>query len=140
MADSISKLSVYFEGPFWVGLYERESGGRYEVSRIVFGAEPKDYEVYDFLRANWSRLRFSPPVKTERTAERRVNPKRMQREIHRQLEAGGAVGTRAQQALKLQQEEGKTARKVRSRQEKEADQARRLALRAEKRREKHRGR
>lgn len=139
MADSMSKLSVYFEGPFWVGLYERESEGRYEVSRIVFGAEPKDYEVYDFLRANWSRLRFSPPLKTERAAERRVNPKRMQREIHRQLDAGGTVGTKAQQALRMQQEEGKAARKVRSRQEKEADRERKLAIRTEKRREKHKG-
>ena len=36
-------------------------GGQLEACRIVFGAEPKDYEVYDFLLKNWHRLRFSPP-------------------------------------------------------------------------------
>ncbi len=39
-----SRLTVFFEDPFWVGLYEREDGGSYEVCRVVFGAEPKDKE------------------------------------------------------------------------------------------------
>ena len=134
-----SRLTVYFEDPFWVGLYEREDGGRYEVSRIVFGAEPKDYEVYAFLLAQWSRLRFSPALETEQTQERRVNPKRMQRRIQRELERTAPTGTKAQQALKLQQEEGKLARRTRSRRQREEEKERQFALREEKRREKHKG-
>ncbi|MDE7157454.1 MAG: YjdF family protein [Lachnospiraceae bacterium] len=46
---SKSSLTILFENPFWIGLYERIDGDRYEVCKSTFGAEPKDYEVYDFL-------------------------------------------------------------------------------------------
>ena len=36
-----SSLTVFFEDPFWVGVYERTDGGRYEACKITFGAEPK---------------------------------------------------------------------------------------------------
>ena len=71
-------------------------------------------------------------------AERRINPKRMRRQIERSLQRTG-IGTKAQQALKLQQEQGKAARVRRSREEREAEAERQFALRREKRREKHKG-
>ena len=40
-----STLTILFQDPFWIGLYEREEDGRYQVCRIVFGAEPRDQEV-----------------------------------------------------------------------------------------------
>lgn len=39
------KLTVYFEDPFWVGVFERVEGGKLPVCKVTFGAEPKDYEV-----------------------------------------------------------------------------------------------
>lgn len=48
-----SSLTILFENPFWIGLYERIDGDKYEVCKITFGAEPKDYEIYDFLLKNW---------------------------------------------------------------------------------------
>jgi hypothetical protein len=45
MSTSVSKLTILFEAPFWIGLYEREDNGQYEVCKIIFGAEPKDYGV-----------------------------------------------------------------------------------------------
>ncbi|WP_142415338.1 DUF2992 family protein [Hathewaya massiliensis] len=33
-----------------------------EVSKITFGSEPKDYDVYSFILENWIYLRFSPSV------------------------------------------------------------------------------
>lgn len=138
MEIGYARLTVYFEDPFWVGLYEREGGGTYQVCRIVFGAEPRDHEVYALLLEHWRRLRFSPSMAAEGPAERKVSPKRMQRQIKRQLQSPGA-GTKAQQALKLQQEQGKEAHKRRSREEREAEADRRFALRREKRREKHKG-
>ena len=98
-----SSLTILFENPFWIGLYERIDGDKYEVCKITFGAEPKDYEVYEYLLANWHKLKFSPPIKVEKTMERRINPKRMQREINSQLQDRG-IGTKAQQALKLRLE------------------------------------
>ena len=33
MEETASTLTVLFEDPFWVGIYERESDGRYQVCR-----------------------------------------------------------------------------------------------------------
>lgn len=138
-----SSLTILFENPFWIGLYERIDGDKYEVCKITFGAEPKDYEIYDFLLKNWHKLKFSPPVKTDKVEEHKINPKRMQRKINRkinsQLENKG-IGTKAQQALKLQHEQTKIERKTKSREQKEAEKERQFVLRQEKKKAKHRGR
>lgn len=132
-------LTIMFEAPFWIGLYERYDDGNYEVCKITFGAEPKDYEVHEFLLRNWRKLKFSPPIKPEKIEGRKINPKRMQREISGQLQERG-MGTKAQQALKLQHEQNKLERKTKSREQKEAEKERQYALRQEKKKAKHRGR
>ena len=138
MQKTVCKLTVFFEEPFWVGIYERECDGKYEVCKITFGAEPKDYEVYDFMLKSYGKLRFSPSLETLAIGEKRINPKRMQRKINKQLQNTG-IGTKAQQALKLGQEQGKLERKTRSREQREAEKERQFALRQEKRKKKHRG-
>ncbi len=60
-----SSLTILFEDPFWIGVFERTGDGKYEVCKITFGAEPKDYEVRDLLLYNWNNLKFSPPVNDE---------------------------------------------------------------------------
>ena len=132
-----ARLTVCFEPPFWVGFYERASNGRYEVCKIVFGAEPKDYEVYEFLLKHWSDFQFSPSMQSDVGSERVQNPKRMQRSIHRELQQG--IETKAQQALKLQQEQRKQERKCSSKETREQDALRRFALRQQKRKAKHKG-
>lgn len=133
------RLSVLFEDPFWIGLYERWADGRYAVCRIVFGAEPKDYDVYAFLLQNWTHLRFSPsiPAGTE-IAEKRPSPKRVQCQIRKQLE-NAAPGTKAQQALSLQREQAKAQRTAASRERRQEEAVQQYAHRREKHREKHRG-
>ncbi len=133
-----SKLTVLFEDPFWIALLEQECDGRYEVCKVTFGAEPRDNEVYDFFIKNYNKLSYSCPVKTETTEQRRINPKRMQRKIKRAVTQNG-VGTKAQEALKLQYEQNKTERKVRTREMKEVEAERRFALRQKKKKEKHNG-
>ncbi len=132
-------LTILFENPFLIGLYERLDNDEYTVCKITFGAEPKDYEVYDFLMKNWNGLKFSPPIKTDNIPEYRINPKRMQREINRQLETKG-IGTKVQQALKLQHEQSKVDRKSRTREQKKEEKKRQFAIRQEKKKAKHRGR
>lgn len=133
-----SQLTVYFENPFWVGVYERQDDGRLTVCRIVFGTQPKDYEVYQFIQQNWHLLRFSPPVSAGKHIGKRINPKRMQRDIQKQL-TGNGVGTRAQQALKLQQQEGKKAHQKRTHLQKEEEQLKRFAQKQEKKKQKRKG-
>lgn len=138
MEIATSSLTVLFADPFWIGLYEREWGGSYEVSQVVFGAEPKDNEVYAFVLKNWNRLKFTPSVTAAAFAQRKTNPKRMQRQIRKQTEQTGA-GTKAQQALKLQREQTKIERKQRTRERKEAQKRRQYALRQKEKKQKRRG-
>jgi hypothetical protein len=136
--DKVSgKLTVFFEEPFWVGVFERVSDGKLSVSKVTFGAEPKDYEVYDFVLKNYYRLRFSPAVATD-VKEAGRNPKRVQREVQKQVQNIG-IGTKSQQALKLQKEQLKTKRKIVSRERREAEKQRQFELKRQKRKEKHKG-
>lgn len=137
MDKCVAKLTVCFEEPFWIGLYERECGGQYEVCKITFGAEPRDCEVYAFFLKHWSQLQFSPSIQSAAVCERRINPKRMQRSIENQMRQG--IGTKAQQALKLQQEQRKQKQKASVREKRELEAEQRFALHQEKRRAKHRG-
>ena len=47
MATDRCALTVYFEDPFWVGLFERWEGESYRVSKLTFGPEPRDAEVWE---------------------------------------------------------------------------------------------
>ncbi len=137
--DKVSgKLTVFFEEPFWVGMFERISDGKLSVCKVTFGAEPKDYEIYNFVLKNYDHLRFSMPVATA-VKETGRNPKRVQREARKQVQNTG-VGTKSQQALNLQREQLKTERKTMSREMREAEKERRFELKQQKRKEKHRGR
>lgn len=139
MSTVTARLTVYFDEPFWVGVYERADGETLEASRIVFGAEPKDYDVYEFLLRNWGRLRFSPPVARGGREEHAVSPKRAQRAIRKQLSRTG-TGTKAQQALQLQREASKLERAASRRQRTEEEKQRRFDLKQLQKKEKHRGR
>ena len=138
METGYATITVRFEDPFWVLLYERGGGGFFEVCKHPFGAEPGDQEVYAFLLENWRSLRFSPPVAAKGPFERKVSPKRARREARRAVRPV-AMGTKAQRALARQRQEGKAARKRQSRAEREAEEERKFALRQEKRREKRKG-
>ena len=98
----------------------------------------KDYEIYDFVLKNYYRLRFSPAVATD-VKEAGRNPKRVQREVRKQIQNIG-IGTKSQQALKLQQEQLKTERKIMSREQREAEKQRQFEMKRKKRKEKHKGR
>lgn len=137
--DKVSgKLTVFFEEPFWVGVFERVSDGKLSVCKVTFGAEPKDYEVYEFVLKNYYRLRFSLAVATN-VKETGRNPKRVQREVRKQVKNTG-IGTKSQQALKLQQEQLKIERKIVSREQREVEKQRQFEMKQQKRKEKHRGR
>ncbi len=137
MDTESGKLTVFFEGPFWVGIFERISGGKLSVCKVTFGAEPKDYEVWDFILKHYYELKFSPAIETEvkQTAD---NPKRRQRKARKQLQSLG-VGTKSQQALQMQREEMKTHKKQISKEQREAEKQRQFDLKQQKRKAKQRG-
>ncbi len=136
--DRVSgRLIVYFEDPFWVGVFERTIDSKLSVAKATFGSEPKDYDILEFINQNYYHMKFSPEVETV-VKETKKNPKRAQRDAQKQMLATG-IGTKSQQALKLQQEQNKLERKCKSREQKEAENQRLFELKQEKRREKHKG-
>ena len=136
--DKVSgKLTVYFEEPFWIGIFERIEDGKLSVAKVTFGAEPKDYEVQEYVQKYYFSLKFSPAVDTV-VKDIKRNPKRMQREAKKQMQEIG-IGTKSQRALKLQQEQNKQERKLRSQEKKEAEKLRMFELKQQKKREKHKG-
>nr|WP_320024414.1 YjdF family protein [uncultured Acetobacterium sp.] len=132
------KLTVFFDDPFWVGVFESSDGDKLKVAKVTFGSEPKDGEIYDWLLKNYNRLQFSQPVADEKIPEKRINPKRMQRDIHRQM-TEKSIGTKAQQALKEEQENKKITRKTFNKEKTEAEKQQQFELRQEKKKQKHRG-
>ena len=136
--DRVSgKLTIYFEDPFWVGVFERIENRKLSVAKVTFGVEPKDYDVLEFINRNYYHLQFSPAVETV-VKDTKKNPKRAQRDAKKQtLETG--IGTKSQQALKLQQEQNKQERKVRNREQRDTENQRLFELKQMKKREKHKG-
>jgi len=138
MGEVRCNLTVFFEDPFWVGIFEVIDEGKLAVSKVTFGAEPKDYDIYEFIKEHFYDLQFSPAVTTV-VKETRPNPKRMQRDAKKQMQEKG-IGTKSQQALKLQQEQNKQERKTKSREQKLAEEERMFELKQQKKKEKRRGR
>ena len=60
-----TSLKIYFEEPFWVGVFERVEDGKLSACKVTFGAEPKDIEVWEYILFHYGELEFSPAVETE---------------------------------------------------------------------------
>lgn len=133
------KLTVYFEDPFWIGIFERSIDEKLSVCKVIFGAEPKDNEVLELVLNRYSKLKYSTEIQYEKVFKEKVNPKRVQRDVKKQLNNKG-VGTKSQQALKLQQEKNKTIRKIKTKEQKELEKEKMYSLKQQKKREKHKGR
>ena len=136
---SLCKLTVCFEEPFWIGLIEKEDDGAYSVAKHVFGAEPTTPEVFSFVYDHWNDLRFTHDVQVEVKQSKRINPKRLQRMIEKEMKANVRPGTKAQQTLAEQREMAKEASQALSRERREELKREQFAKRTEKRKQKHRG-
>ena len=105
-----ASLTVFFEEPFWVGVFERIEDGKLSACKVTFGAEPKDYEVWDYILHHYYELVFSPAIEIQ-TRQAADNPKRRSRNARKHLENTG-IGTKSQQALQRQREEMKNALQI----------------------------
>lgn len=131
------KCTVFFEEPFWVGVFERNEDGKLSVAKVTFGAEPKDCEILDFVLKHYYDLQFSPAVATI-VKETKKNPKRVQRDVRKEMKKTG-IGTKSQQALKLQQKQNKQQLKMQNRERNRAKAQRKFELKQKKKKEKHLG-
>lgn len=132
-----STLTLYHDGQFWVGVIEHVEDGIVSAARIVFGAEPSDEEVFEFVIKKWNSLHFVGDV-VAKPEKMPANPKRRQREASKRLSKRGA-STKAQAALSQAREEIKVeSRSVRA-QRKREDEADRFSKRMAKKKEKRKG-
>lgn len=132
------KLTVLFDGAFWIGVFERVIDNKLEVAKVTFGAEPKDIEIYNFILYKYQYLKFSNGIYINKNTHKEINPKRMKRLVKKQFEK--SLGTKSQQALKLQQEQNKINRKSISKQKKEYLLKLKFEMKQKKRQQKHKGR
>ncbi|REC30987.1 hypothetical protein CF160_00370 [Enterococcus pseudoavium] len=133
------KLTVYFDGSFWCGLVETEDDGHYQVIRYVFGAEPKDADLFLFITQHLPRLLGQAGTVSAKPQTKKCgNPKRMQRLINRQKRQP-AVSTKAQLAISELRDQSKTANQTHRRQRKAAYAKARFQQKQAKKREKHKG-
>lgn len=139
MNESSGKLTIFFEDPFWIGVIEETECKSYRAAKIVFGAEPTDAQVYEYLISHYGTWQFSSTMLVQQKQTKCQNPKRMRRRASKESEKPFA-GTKAQQAVKLQQEANAALRKSLHRQKRETQAQMQYELRQEKKKQKHRGR
>lgn len=137
MDKGSGKLTVYFEDPFWIGVFERYENKKLYVCKITFGSEPKDGEIFEFILNNYYRLTFSPAVDYV-ISEKKINPKKMQRALKKE-QLKPRISTKSQQALKLQHEQIKNERKTKSKIIKQYLKDKKFALKQQKKKKKHKG-
>ena len=134
-----STCTVYHNGQFWVGMFERVEDEQFSACRIVFGAEPSNEEIQELICERWRELRFTRPAAHEEVPGQASNPKRRQREAAKAMRSRGP-STKAQQALSEEREAATHQREADARERREREKRRRFEQRQQKRKEKHRGR
>jgi len=132
------KCTVYFENPYWIGIFERTDENVYSVVRYVFGSEPTEVEIYQFINHNYKTLSFSTPEAVPENKEHEIGFKRRQRLTRQQVNEQG-IGTYAQRAIQAERERMKRIRHEETRQERETLEKEKFFLKLAKKKEKHRG-
>lgn len=136
------KATIFLDKRFWVGTFERTDKEGYAVARHIFGAEPSDTEVHEFILNHYHELKFGE-AKNITIQIQRMNPKRVQREVRREMarmKETSKPSTLAQDYMREEIEKKKKVKKSINSAEKQARKDEQFSIKQEKRKEKHRGR
>ncbi len=114
----MNQLTVFYENSFWVGVFEETISGKISVCKVTFGAEPKGEELLQFMDRYYYKLKFSgfysEDAECVQTATKRINPKRLQRLVSKEVNNVG-ISTKAQDAIRVERESQKKLRQFKSR-------------------------
>jgi len=135
------QATVFFERKYWICTFERTDKEGYAVARHIFGAEPTDTEVYSFVLEHYHELNFGE-LREFQLEIKRMNPKRMQREVRREMQKikeTSKPSTLAQDYIREELEQHKKEKKRKSSAAEEARKEKQFALKQLKKKEKHRG-
>ncbi|MCY8488741.1 MULTISPECIES: YjdF family protein [Bacillus subtilis group] len=134
------KLTVYYDGQFWVGVIEVVNDGKLRAIRHLFGREPKDSEIMHFV--NNQLLQTLSHAEQEgvcvKAKSKKLNPKRLQRQASKEMKNIG-ISTKAQKAIKQELETRKEKSKQLNRKQREKIKEQKYLIRKQKAKEKHRG-
>ncbi|AJH13969.1 YjdF family protein [Myroides profundi] len=135
-------VTVYFDQPYWVVLFEKTEGEQYSVAKEVIGTAEPDYSTINkFLcELDFNELKYTFSIK----GACKKNKYRFKKQVkkNRLLQSDLKVKyvfTKAQLMLKEQLEIDKSERKKESRLLKEEREQFKYVLRQKKKKEKHRG-
>jgi hypothetical protein len=132
-------LSLFHNGQFFVALVEYKTEGKSKFVKYTFGTEPNDEQILNFIHH-----KLLPLLNTTQTTvdtkvkNNKVNPKRLQRQVAKAQQAPKDI-TKAQLAIKEEQQLHKKERKKLSKAKKDAFKARKRKIKREKAKAKHKG-
>lgn len=136
-------ITILFDPPFWIALFERTENNEYSVARaIISTSEPEGVEIADFLNnLDFDRLQYTKPIATEKATKEKISFKKQQKLTKKATTDSKVkyISTKAQTLLREQQEANKKERKILSKLEKEEIKQQKFDLKQKKKKEKHRG-
>ena len=85
--NNIVTVCVSLDKSFWVAMFEHKIGKEVAVANHIFGAEPTNPEIYEFILKHYSDLRFSKPVTLDELTVKIkwINPKRIKLKLENWL-------------------------------------------------------
>ncbi len=108
------QATVYLDSLKWKVSFERTDQEGFSMSSFVFDQEPSDIEIQQFILEHYHLLKFGPQ-KPYKLDIKRKNPKRVLREIKKEMERLKKTelpSTYAQDYLKEQQEAFKKEKQI----------------------------
>ncbi|MGP7817653.1 YjdF family protein [Niallia sp. 01092] len=136
------KLTIYHDGQFYIGLIETVSANKLKAYRYVFGKEPKDQEVLDFVQKDllsFIAVHSQKGITVKKEAQKKINPKKLQRKVSKEIKQK-TISSQAQEAIKAEYEERKKEKVIKSKQQKEEQQQYKRAIKIQKAKNRHKGR
>lgn len=135
------KATIFLDKTYWVGIFERIDKKGYAAARHIFGSEPANPEIYEFILNHYGKLNFGKF--TEFTLQiKRKNPKRVQKEVRKEMEKikqTSKPSTFSQDYMREALEKNKLEKKQLSKAEKELRKQEQFAIKQEKKKHKHKG-
>lgn len=137
-------VSIVYDEPFWIALFESFYEGTYSVAREVIGtSEPTTSDIVMFFkRLDWQRLHYTVPIVEERQKKYEISFKKQQKLTQKTMKTSNYkyVYSKAQEELKKQQEQDHKMKKASARHQREEDRKRKFEIRQAKKKQKHKGR
>ena len=137
------KLTIFYNGQFYIGLIESISENKYKAYQYIFGNEPKDQEVLDFVNKDLLDLIKNNDkhdgIPIQQIKVKKINPKRLQRKVAQELKKP-SISSKAEEALKAEMQLRKKEKSVTCKRLKEERKEYIRNIKVQKSKNKHKGR